>query len=162
VLKLTVVLVLAMAASAEVPSVCIDDRVGLNSFTRKAFETEVRQVFPADGIILTFGTCSSPAVSLIISVHPPARYARALGLAHRSGERVFPELRIYTKPVLRILGEQASAAQLGRALARVAAHELCHYLLQQIDHDEHGLMTASFGATQLGSEEATRLRPAKR
>jgi hypothetical protein len=67
---------------------------------------------------------------------------------------VLPELRIFTHPVLRLLGERASAAQIGRALARVAAHELAHYSRQQLDHDHEGLMKAAFEAGQLGSESA--------
>ena len=156
--RVAVGLFLAGLTSAEVRSVCLDDRVGLNSFSRKAFEAEVRELIPVHGLTLTFGRCLGPAVSIVISAHPPASDARALGLAHRSGDRVLPALSIYTQPVLKIIGEQASAAQLGRALARVAAHELGHYLLQQIHHNHEGLMRASFESSELGSEDSSRFR----
>jgi len=139
--RVAVGLFLAGLTSAEVRSVCLDDRVGLNSFSRKAFEAEVRELIPVHGLTLTFGRCLGPAVSIVIS-----------------GDRVLPALSIYTQPVLKIIGEQASAAQLGRALARVAAHELGHYLLQQIHHNHEGLMRASFESSELGSEDSSRFR----
>ena len=157
--RLAVGLILGALASAEVRHVCVDDRVGLNSFSRKAFELEVRELIPVQGLTLTSGRCVGTGVSLVISTHPPANYARALGLANRSGDRVVPELRVYTQPVLKIIGEQASAAQLGRALARVAAHELGHYLLQKLHHDDEGLMRASFETRELTSEDSSRFRP---
>ena len=156
--RLAVGLFLGALASAEVRHVCVDDRVGLNSFSRKAFELEIRELFPVQGLILTSGKCVGTGISLVISAHPPANYARALGLANRTVDRVVPELRIYTQPVLKIIGAQASAAQLGRALARVAAHELGHYLLQKLHHDGEGLMRASFEASELTSEDSSRFR----
>jgi hypothetical protein len=148
--KSAAALLVVGVASAEVRTICLEDRVALDAFSRKAFETEIRKLVPLQGLSLTSGTCSGPAVSLVISTHPPARYARALGLAHRNGDRVFPLLEIYTQPIRKLLGEQPSAAQLGRALARVAAHELGHYLRQQLHHEETGLMRASFNSTVVG------------
>ena len=159
-LKLAVGFVGAMLATAEVRSVCVEDRVGLNSFTRNAFKAEVRQLVPVKELRLSIGRCLEPAVTVVVAAHPPARYASALGLAYRSGNRVFPELRVYMQPVLKLLGEQTSAAQLGRALARVAAHELGHYLLQQTDHDDEGLMRRGFEGSELRSEDLARFRTA--
>jgi hypothetical protein len=124
----------------------------MNVFASRAFEVEIRELVP--GLALTSGRCKGPAISLVISAHAPARYARALGLARRHGARVFPELHVYQEPVRRIIGQQASAVQFGRALARVAAHELGHYLLQETPHEETGLMRASFQTAQLASEDS--------
>ena len=145
--KSAVALLVAGVASAEVRSICVDDRVALNAFSRKAFDVEIRELIR---LPLASAPCKGPVVSLVISTHPPARYARALGLAHRTGDRIFPQLEIYTQPILKMLGERTSAAQLGRALARVAAHELGHYLRQQVHHDDKGLMRASFDTTVVG------------
>jgi hypothetical protein len=160
VLKIAVALFGAALAAAEVRSVCLEDRVGLSNFTRKAFEAEVRQLIPAREVRLSAGPCLGPAVTIVIATHPPARYSSALGLAHRNGDRVFPELRLYTQPVLKTMGEQTSAAQLGRALARVAAHELGHYLLQQTNHDDEGLMRRGFESSELRSEDSAPFRTA--
>jgi len=133
--------------------VCLEDRVGLNAFAWRAFQLELRKLAPE--LAVTSGRCERPAISLVISAHAPARYPTALGLARRAGERVFPELHVYQEPVRKIVGQQASAVQLGRALARVAAHELGHYLLQQTHHEEKGVMRASFQTAQLASEDST-------
>jgi hypothetical protein len=118
----------------------------------RAFEAEIQKLAPE--LALASGTCAGPAISLVISAHAPARYANALGLARRDGRRIFPELHIYQEAVRRLIGHRASVAQLGRALARVAAHELGHYLLQEAHHEEKGLMRASFEAAQLFSEDS--------
>ena len=71
--KSSVALLVAGIACAEVRSICLEDRVGLNPFSRKAFEAEILQLTPRP-LALTFGACTGPAVSLVISAHPPARY----------------------------------------------------------------------------------------
>jgi hypothetical protein len=152
--KLAVALFFAGAAGAQGRTVCLEDRVGINVFTWRVFEAELRKLAVVPEIALASGRCEGTAISLVISAHPPARYAEALGLAHRRGERVFPALHLYTQSVRKIIGEQASAAQFGRALARVAAHELEHYLHQRVHHVELGLMRASFEASQLASEDS--------
>ena len=160
-LKFALGFLLSVCASAEVHSVCLKDAVGLNPFNRKAFEAEFRELTGRD-VIFAPADCPTPAVSLSIMAYPPARYTHALGLAYHDKDRVFPELRVYTKPVLRLLGEQASAAQLGRALARVAAHEFGHYFLQRLDHDHEGLMKDSFQGPDLGAEDPASFRLSKR
>ena len=49
--------------------------------------------------------------------------------------------------------------QLGRALARVAAHELEHYSAQQLHHDDKGLMRAAFDGLHLAADDSNRFRP---
>jgi hypothetical protein len=151
--KLAVGFLFVTLVSAEVRTICLDDRAGLNSFSRKAFSLELSRLLGAEQFVLAMAPCAVPAVSLVIAAHPPARYAQALGLAKRSGERVFPQLEIYTQPVLRIVGVQTGAATLGRALARVAGHELGHYLRQQVHHDDDGLMQVAFGTAYLASHK---------
>jgi hypothetical protein len=155
--KLVIGLVVAVLANAEV---CIEDRVSLNSFSRRALEAEFHELVGVK--LLASKKCSPPAVSVVISAHPPAGQANVLGLAYKHGDRVFPEVRIFTQPLLRLLGANASAAQLGRALARVAAHELRHYSAQQLHHDENGLMKAAFDGLQLAAEDSSRFRPPHR
>jgi hypothetical protein len=155
--KLAVGLFFSALACAEVHSLCVEDRVGLNAFTRKAFEAELNEL--VRGRLLAPETCPFPAISVVISAHPPARQAKALGLAFRNGTRVLPEIRIFTQPVLRVLGTNVSAAQLGRALARVAAHELEHNSAQRLHHDHKGLMKAAFDGLHLAADDSNRFRP---
>ena len=77
--KLASALLLAGVVSAQVPSVCLEDRVGMNSFAMRAFEGEIRKLAPE--LALAAGTCAGPAISVVISAHAPASYANALGLA---------------------------------------------------------------------------------
>jgi hypothetical protein len=154
---LAVGLVFSIFASAEAPPVCLEDRVGLNAFTRSALEAEIIEL--AGVKLFRQGACAFPAVSVIISAHPPAEQAKVLGLAYRNGHRVLPKIRVFTEPVLRILGSNASAAQFGRALARVTAHELDHYFSQQLHHDEEGLMKAAYNGLHLAAEDSSRFRP---
>ena len=157
--KVALLLLLCGSAVAAERSVCLEDRVGLSQFSRRAFESEFRTLVDVD---LRTSRCSFPAVSLVVSAHPPARYASALGLAHTAGGRVLPELRIYTGSVLRILGQNASAAQIGRALARIAAHELGHYFRQQLHHEEKGLMAEAFNPSNLTAVDHARTESALR
>jgi hypothetical protein len=150
--RLVVGLLLCGLASAQAQAgdaVCLHDKVALNRFTRQAFEAEFRQLL-ADMELRT-GPCSATSITLVVSMHPPQRYRNALGLAYRHGERILPELRIYVQPVLNLLGNERSAGIVGRALARVAAHEVTHFRKQQIDHDHEGLMKVSFSGAQLAA-----------
>jgi hypothetical protein len=147
--KFVIPLAFCAIAQAQIRPVCLDDRIGLNPFSRKALESEFRQLMEDRFGLALSDECSPSTVAVVISAHPPSRYSRALGLAYRGKSGVLPELRIYTQPVLRLLGDQVSAAQLGRALARVAAHEVGHYFLQQLHHDEEGVMRASFESKHL-------------
>ena len=81
--------------------------------------------------------------------------ADALGLAYTRGSRVEPRLEIFVEPVVRLTGA-ADWEVVGRALARVAAHEAIHYIQQRADHDEHGLFSAHLTAEALTRRD---LRP---
>ena len=79
----------------------------------------------------------------------------ALGLAHSERGLILPRLEVLVGAVMR-LTKAGDRETLGRALARVAAHELLHYQRQTGDHDAHGLMQARLTPADLLSEE---LRP---
>src|SRR5690606_6133484 len=76
----------------------------------------------------------------------------ALGLAHRADGAILPRLEVFVDPVLR-LTQTRDGATLGRALARVASHELLHYLRQTSEHQAHGLLRERLTPTDLVSEE---------
>ena len=50
------------------------------------------------------------------------------------------------------LGEPNNASTIGRALARVAAHEAAHFLDQQAHHCKNGLLRATFPAYELAAQ----------
>jgi len=147
-------LLLSGIAYGEVREVCLSDRVGLNSHARASFDAEILEILKPVGVTFQV-TCTEGAVRVVLSKVPPTRYAGALGLAYRQGNRVFAGLHVYLQPVLQALGPQVSAAIIGRALARVAAHEVGHYVLQQVDHDHSGLMRERFPLHHLASDDST-------
>jgi hypothetical protein len=61
-----------------------------------------------------------------------------------SDGHVLPFFRIDCSRVVGMLGSQPEPALLGRALARVAAHELYHIVAQTAEHQERGVAKASF------------------
>ena len=136
----------AAASAAEKPAaVCLDDRVGVGARAMQAFEVELNALGVA-----ALANCSAAAgVRISIRTYAPSRYPRALGLAWTGGGRVLPGIELYTANILKTLAGQAGAERFGRALARVAFHELQHYTRQQHGHDEHGLFTPALNAFAL-------------
>jgi hypothetical protein len=66
-----------------------------------------------------------------------------------SDGHVLPFFRIDCSRVVGMLGAQIEPAVLGRALARVAAHEIYHIVAQTAEHQEKGVAKASFSARDL-------------
>jgi hypothetical protein len=66
-----------------------------------------------------------------------------------SDGHVLPFFRIDCSRVVGMLGSQIDSAVLGRALARVAAHEIYHIIAQTAVHQEKGVAKASFSARDL-------------
>ena len=131
-------------------AVCLDDRVHIGSRAQHAFSEELRLLLSGSALLLSTENCSE-TVSIRISIrsHAPARYQTALGLAFIASGRVLPMLELYTTNVLRTLDKHAGAELFGRALARVAFHEIRHYVRQERDHEGAGLFTASLTGAQL-------------
>ena len=127
--------------------VCVDERVKLGSRVGKAFRTELNVLSQAAA---RFVDCSQPtSIRISIRSHAPARYETALGLAYAAGDRVLPVIELYVVNILRTLGRQIGSDSFGRALARVAFHELEHYNRQQRHHDTGGLFAPSLTGTHL-------------
>jgi hypothetical protein len=79
-----------------------------------------------------------------------------LGSTHVSNGKVQPFIEISCDRIKAALsrnwawpGSRVSAELLGRALARVAAHEMFHALTESVDHEEVGLMKPSFDRIDL-------------
>lgn len=75
----------------------------------------------------------------------------AMGSTHVSNGRVQPFIDISCDQVMSALsrnwgwpGTRVSSVLYGRALARVASHEIVHALTESVDHDECGLMKPAF------------------
>ena len=74
-----------------------------------------------------------------------------VSLAHTSisDGRILPFFRVDCTRLVAMLGSQAAPAVLGRALARLAGHEIYHIVAQTAEHKEEGIAKASFSIRDL-------------
>ena len=142
--------------------ICLDDRVHVGKRVEAAFDQELRQLLSRPALRLVFGKCSETGIRISIRSHAPAQYPTALGLAFTAGGRVLPALELYTANILRRLQGHAGSELFGRALAKVAFHEIQHYLRQERDHDGAGLFSESLTAGQLLAAAEPFLPPGSR
>jgi hypothetical protein len=80
---------------------------------------------------------------------PPA----ALSLADTSisDGHILPFFKVDCTRLIAMLGSQVEPATFGRALARVAAHEIYHIVAQTTEHQERGVAKAAFSVRDLTS-----------
>ncbi len=115
---LLLTLICAQSALPNPVVVCLESNGFLGRHARAAFDREFSMVMPD----VSFG-CAPEAVRMSIRLVPPSRYSTAMGLAFTQQDRVLPLLEIYVEPVVRQIFGSRSPVILGRALARVAAHD---------------------------------------
>ncbi|RPI18507.1 MAG: hypothetical protein EHM65_02175 [Acidobacteriales bacterium] len=131
-------------------ALCIEDRVHLDARTRAAFDREIDTLLPESAS----AGCGVEALLVVIAFDAPARCPSSLGLAYSSQARVMPKVEVFLNQVLRALAGIRAPVPVGRALARVAAHEAAHYFLQQHGHDRDGLLRERFPEWQLGADSS--------
>lgn len=136
--------------------ICVEDRVSLLATPVRA--AVLREFgFPLDGQVarLEFKKCATglPHMRLAIEAEAPKGLDGVLGLAYRRRDRIEPRLYVFHGPLVRYIGEPNNAHAIGRALARVAAHEAAHFLEQQAQHCESGLMRAVLPAYELTAKD---------
>ena len=79
--------------------------------------------------------------------------ASAVSLADTSisDGHILPFFRVDCMRLIAMLGSQIEPATFGRALARVAAHEIYHIVAQTTEHQERGVAKAAFSVRDLTS-----------
>ena len=142
-------------ARADAPRLCWEDLAGLAAPARASLVRELRALLP--GLDVERATAERPCdrgATIRLAILDARRDipADALGLAYTRGGRIEPRLEVFVEPVVRLTGA-ADWEVVGRALARVAAHEAIHYIQQRAGHDEHGLFSAHFTADGLTRRE---------
>ncbi len=107
------------------------------------------QTFDRLIMIRLAGTCSTHA-------QPPEQPHRGpLGITHVSDGHILPFVEadcariLLAASRLRIRPFRLCSQTLGRALARVIAHEIGHVLSESEEHDQHGLSKASLSPAEL-------------
>lgn len=137
-----------MPLHAQELSVCVDAYTRLDGDTVRVFEEELQGIARKSGLSLRFLQNQSHCPEIRIRIQAQGqKEVSALGATRVLNGRIQPELEIYVTPVATLI-RSSLPVLLGRAMARVAAHEIGHYLLQESDHSD-GLMSESFTAAHL-------------
>jgi len=148
-LLLTVALPSALGAAW---NVCVQDSDALLSApVRAAALREFSELMHTQRASLDFGDCSAEGhqIQLEVLAEAPEHLNNVLGQAYRRRERIEPVLNVYYLSLVRYLGHPNNAYAIGRAVARVAAHEVKHFLDQDPSHCSHGLLRPGFSAWEL-------------
>lgn len=140
-------------------SVCTENPARVDRTTVQVFRNELKAILAVSDHGIEFESCREGAIRITLRDNPPAGET-ALGAARRQGARVLPDLEIYVGGIARLV-ETRLPGMLGRAMARVATHEISHYLYQTQDHEGEGFMRERLGAAHLiaGSNSFFRLSP---
>jgi hypothetical protein len=143
-----------MSAAAGTPlfsqdlTVCLENQANLDADTIKVFGEELESIARLSGTSLRLLKHPSVCGDIRLSIQSLAREEiSALGAARVKDGRILPEIEIYATSVSTLI-RSTLPALVGRGMARVAAHEIGHYLLQTTDPSK-GLMTEYYAAAQL-------------
>lgn len=154
--SILIALLTAPAAFGGSWTVCVTDTSALlTPPVRGAATREFHSLMGGHGAGLAFDKCTKGRlrIHLLIKDEPPGGLEGVLGLARRKRDRIEPQLQVFYGSLVRYLGEPNNAEALGRAVARVAAHEAAHFLNQQPHHCERGLLQAMLSAYELLAAE---------
>jgi hypothetical protein len=136
----------ALAAGAA--PTCILNPARVDPMTLQVFREELAGILAASGMTAEFGACEAGSVRITLRGAPPETETAALGAARFKDGKVLPELEIYVDGIARLLDTRL-AGVLGRAMARVAAHEMAHYLRQQGGHEAEGALRERLSVAHL-------------
>lgn len=154
--SILIALLTAPAAFGGSWTVCVTDTSALlTPPVRGAATREFHSLMGGHGAGLAFDKCTKGRlrIHLLIKDEPPDGLEGVLGLARRKRDRIEPQLQVFYGSLVRYLGEPNNAEAIGRAVARVAAHEAAHFLNQQPHHCEQGLLQAMLSAYELLAAE---------
>jgi hypothetical protein len=143
------------AARAEPILVCVHDQVDLPPPAEASMRAELKLLFPRLKVVAQSNPCEAKSdgqVLIFVKDTESGAPADALGRAPVVDGKIIPALEVFKGPVAKLSGAK-DLETLGRALGRVAAHELLHYLLQQSGHNVTGLLQERLGAKALRSED---------
>ena len=143
------------AARAEPILVCVHDQTNLPEPAEASMRAELKLLFPRLKVVTQSNPCQAGVEDQVLIFVKDAELgapADALGRAAAADGKILPALEVFKGPVVQLAGAN-DLETLGRALGRVAAHELLHYLLQQSGHNVTGLLQERLGARALRSED---------
>jgi hypothetical protein len=145
---------LAGPVDAQTRQVCLNDQAGLNAPAEGAFYREFQSLLGGRGVQLVEQGCEPDSIQLSVYRQASGRKHDALGAARVEGTAITPQLEVYLDNVVALLSDSQCWTVVGRAIARVAAHEVAHYLDQSAEHDESGLLRARFSGSDLAADDS--------
>ncbi len=132
--------------------VCVRDLAQVKTPARQVLVAELRLLFPRVDLAVGMNPCDAAPdvhrVDLILLRGRADVPQDVLGLSVMRGGRILPQVEVFTEPVGRLTGT-GDLELLGRALGRVAAHELGHYMRQTAEHEDRGPMRAGLTSSEL-------------
>jgi hypothetical protein len=144
--------ILAMMTVAAAPShdlhLCLENPTKLEPMLLSAFQKETVRILASSGRHSAFVPCAPDVVVLTLRREPPSEEPSALGATRTRDGRLLPEIELFAKPVAELVGYRLPGL-VGRALARVAVHELGHYVFQDPRHRTRGVMMERLSAAHL-------------
>jgi hypothetical protein len=170
------ILALPVCAQAQTRTLAVyaEDMRRLDSTVSQSLQVELQRVLAPAGIEMTMreGQRSGDEFQLLVvgsfdgncsidkfpAAHTVSLRAGPLADTSISGGHVLPYFRVDCNrvietlaPALQTLAVSMRNACLGRALARVIAHEIYHIVAQTIDHQESGIAKAALSLKDLTS-----------
>ena len=139
----------------------IVDHSGLEPAVQGAFQRELALLIGHRALRFHWAPDRPAAPGEIrLSIQPGMFTERpeALGVARLENGKVAPDLAVFPEAIAARLANPESSTMLGRALARVASHEVIHYLDQSPGHHSTGLMREVFSSDELASDDSTPFR----
>lgn len=152
---------LAVAPARAGQRVVIVDQAGLEPAVRGVFQKELALLIGHRHLRFRWSSKAQVADGEIrLAIQPGIFTERpeALGLARLERGKVAPDLAVFPDAIAARLANPSSCAMLGRALARVASHEVIHYLEQSPGHHANGLMREFFSSDELASDDPAPFR----
>ncbi len=138
-------------------------------------QNEVRRLFPLPGLQIVWRSLDDGQLSeafqnlLVARFHGscavsyqtnPSDAASALGFTHVTDGQVIPFLQVDCNRVLRLTGRlrvsdpmESNKRRIGRAIARVLAHEMYHVLAETTEHTREGLASPALSGYDLTCEQ---------
>jgi hypothetical protein len=123
------------------------DPAGLEVAWKNSSDHHVGDDFELVAVGSFEGSCS--AVQPVLTPVSAAAAVVSLADTSISDGRVLPFFHVDCTRLLRMLGSGTDKARLGRALARVIAHELYHIVAGTAEHHDTGVAKASFTVRDL-------------
>ena len=130
----------------------MDDRVDLRYPARAAFHREFEFLLAREHIRLRWRNCAADLLRVTLESRREGMAADVLGAARLQSGAVLPPLAVFVDPVMEFTRANDWRV-VGRALARIAAHEVLHYTAQRTTHAARGVMRSSFPSRQLKSAD---------